>query len=211
MDVYLKSKKKAKVKAGQALTIKDVADIFADNHLKQVIEAIKVPMPATKTKLAKDDVYVVSVLDIIELITKKIPDAVVNNVGEADTLVVATSDKATKPILNWLKVAFVALVLFVGSTTAIMTFHTDSQMGEVFKQYHKIFFRQEVEKPLLINISYSVGLAVGIIVFFNHFGKKRITPDPTPIEVEMETYEKDTADALIQSITRTTKEGDDAK
>ena len=34
-----------------------------------------------------------------------------------------------------------------------------------------------------------IGLVMGILIFFNHFGKKRFSQDPTPIEVQMRTYE----------------------
>jgi len=100
------------------------------------------------------------------------------------------------------KVAAVALVLFMGSATAIMAFHTDSQLGTVFKKYHEIFVGYEVENPYIVNIPYAIGLALGIMVFFNHFVGKRVTREPTPIEVEMELYEQDVEDALIQSISR---------
>lgn len=43
---------------------------------------------------------------------------------------------------------------------------------------------------------------MGIIVFFNHIGGRRITKDPTPIEVEMRVYEKDVNDALIETADR---------
>ncbi len=54
----------------------------------------------------------------------------------------------------------------------------------------------------ILELSYSVGLAVGIIVFFNHIGGRRITKDPTPIEVEMRVYEKDVNQALIATADR---------
>ena len=53
-----------------------------------------------------------------------------------------------------------------------------------------------------LEVSYSIGLAAGIIVFFNHIGGRRITKDPTPIEVEMRVYEKDVNDALIETADR---------
>jgi stage V sporulation protein AA len=39
-------------------------------------------------------------------------------------------------------------------------------------------------------------------VFFNHIGGRRITKDPTPIEVEMRTYERDVNTALIETAGR---------
>ena len=54
----------------------------------------------------------------------------------------------------------------------------------------------------LLEVSYSIGLAVGIIVFFNHIGGRRITKDPTPIEVAMKTYEDDVNTTLIETWNR---------
>ena len=45
-------------------------------------------------------------------------------------------------------------------------------------------------------------LVFGIIVFFNHIGGRRITKDPTPIEVEMRVYETDVNKALIETADR---------
>ena len=54
-----------------------------------------------------------------------------------------------------------------------------------------MFFNEEKENPYIMEIPYSLGLSVGIIIFFNHFGKKMLTLDPTPIEVQMTTYEEE--------------------
>ena len=47
-----------------------------------------------------------------------------------------------------------------------------------------------------------MGIAVGILVFYNHFGGKRITKDPTPMEVEMRQYEDDVNKTLIEGCNR---------
>ena len=57
-----------------------------------------------------------------------------------------------------------------------------------------------------LEVSYSVGLAAGIIIFFNHVGGRRITKDPTPIEVAMRNYEEDVDKALIATAEREGKE-----
>ena len=49
---------------------------------------------------------------------------------------------------------------------------------------------------------YSVGLAVGILVFFNHFAVKKLNTDPTPLEVEMRLYEENVCKTLIQNAGR---------
>ena len=38
----------------------------------------------------------------------------------------------------------------------------------------------------------------GVIFFFNHFGRWKITQDPTPIEVEMRTYEDEVDNTILE-------------
>ena len=56
------------------------------------------------------------------------------------------------------------------------------------------------EKPEFseLEIMYSIGLALGIIVFFNHFGNKKLSDDITPIEVELFKHKKDTLDTIVE-------------
>jgi stage V sporulation protein AA len=112
------------------------------------------------------------------------------NVGETETLVEYSPEK-NKPnaAVKWLKVVFVAVVLFVGSSTAIMAFQTDSELPKIFRRYNEIFLGVSTQNPYWVNIPFSIGLAVGIIVFFNHFAGRKLTNDPTPIEVRMKVYE----------------------
>ena len=81
-----------------------------------------------------------------------------------------------------------------------MSFHSDAQMAKVFENYYYIFFNEKVQNPMLLDIPYSLGLALGIIVFFNHFSGKKITTDPTPIEVEMSSYEASVTDNIIDTL-----------
>ena len=54
----------------------------------------------------------------------------------------------------------------------------------------------------ILACGYAAGIAAGIILFFNHFGKKKLTRDPTPMEVEMDKYEQDVDDTLIKKESR---------
>ena len=69
------------------------------------------------------------------------------------------------------------------------------------KKYY-LFFEESKEVPKLLSIPYSIGLGLGIIVFFNHFSKITLTQDPTPIEIEMTTYEKETNASVIDHLNR---------
>ena len=58
----------------------------------------------------------------------------------------------------------------------------------------------------MLEICYSIGIALGILIFFNHFGKKRFSVDPTPMEVQMRLYENDIQTALVENASRRKEE-----
>ena len=83
-----------------------------------------------------------------------------------------------------------------------MAFNNDVSVTGVFERFYGQLTGMEKPAVTEIEICYSIGLSVGIMVFFNHFGKKKITMDPTPIQVELRKYEADMADTLIQNASR---------
>ena len=68
----------------------------------------------------------------------------------------------------------------------------------MFKKVYLLITGTESDGFTVIEFMYSIGLAVGIIIFYNHFGKAKITKDPTPIEVEMRTYEDEINTVLVE-------------
>jgi stage V sporulation protein AA len=57
-------------------------------------------------------------------------------------------------------------------------------------------------KGSLLEISYAVGLPLGIIIFFNHFSKMKAGKDPTPMQVQLRLYEADLDETLIENKSR---------
>ncbi|MCL2461880.1 MAG: stage V sporulation protein AA [Defluviitaleaceae bacterium] len=206
MEIYIKPVKKIVVEGRRTIYLKDLAEVVADTKTADKLKNLKL----LEMKAEKKANYLVSVTDIVRAISAKFPNDTVSNLGEADTVVEFSPVKERdNSVWKWTKIVFVALVLLAGSATAIMSFHSDAQMPEVFKNYYKVFFGKEIEKPLLIDIPYSIGLAAGIIVFFNHFMGKKVTEDPTPIEIEMALYETDVTDTVKDTLAdRRAHEGD---
>ncbi len=201
MDIYIKPDKKISVNSTGYIKVKDVAKVYAEGGLKNRVENI-ILMTITHRE---NKCYLISVLDIINAIDNAFPGNTVNNVGEMDTIVEFSANKKQNPFILALKIIFVSIVLFAGSATAIMSFHSDAQMATVFENYYYIFFGERMTNPAIIDLPYSIGLAVGIIVFFNHFGGKKLTSDPTPIEVEMSVYEEDVNTNIIDTLNKESK------
>lgn len=72
-----------------------------------------------------------------------------------------------------------------------MNFHDDVSMQSVQEKLYKIITGEAKQKPLLFQIPYSLGLGLGMILFFNHVFRKRINEEPSPLEVEMFNYQQD--------------------
>lgn len=151
---------------------------------------------------------VVSVLKIIALMEEACPGITVQSVGEADVVLERVKVPKYKGPKLWCKVALVCLVSFFGTGFTIIAFHNDVGINEVFTEIYRIAMGREPAGLNVLEVAYSLGLALGIIVFFNHIGGRRITKDPTPIEVSMRNYEEDVNKALVNTAGREGKEVD---
>lgn len=157
---------------------------------------------------ARQQRSVVSVLKIISLMEEACPGITVSSVGETDVVLERISVSRYKGPKQWCKVALVCLVSFFGTGFTIIAFHNDVGINEVFTEIYKIAMGREPGGLNVLEVAYSLGLALGIIVFFNHIGGRRITKDPTPIEVSMRNYEEDVNKALVDTAGREGKEVD---
>lgn len=197
MDIYIKTVKKASIIKKKNVIINDIAEVYAPANIKSKISSIYV----MNIKDDKKKNYLLSGIDVIKAVSKEYPDCTINMVGEKDTIIqYEPQEPKNNKLWLYTKIFFVVIVLFAGAMTAIMSFHTDAQIPEVLENYYYIFFGQKVERPLIIELPYSIGLSVGIIAFYNHLFNWNITDDPTPLEVEMTTYEQDVDDCVIDNL-----------
>ena len=80
-----------------------------------------------------------------------------------------------------------------------MTFNNDANVLDVFRKIYEITTGQASDGTTLLEVGYSIGLPVGILLFFNHFTSWKFSLDPTPLEVEMRLYEENVNKTLIQN------------
>lgn len=192
------------VKLGkQIVLLQDVAQITGvDKNQKKKLMHIEVCKFTEKS----DECKVVGVIGIIDKIHTLYPDEEICSLGEKDVVIFYKEHKKTPIVWEVIKISFVAGICFFGSVFSIMAFHNDIGLQNLFTQIYTMFgLVREGNLPVL-EIGYSLGLGGGIILFYNHIGKRRITKDLTPIEVEMRLYEKDVNETIIDNATRLGKE-----
>ena len=162
-----------------------------------------------KTETSKKKrIEVFSILNVIELIQADFPEVEVLSYGEQAFVVEYISSRIAPKWMEIIKVVVMCVVIFLGSAFTIMAFNNDVSVGEVFDRFYMQIMGTKKPNVTEIEVFYCLGLAVGILVFFNHVGKKKITSDPTPIQVEMRKYEKDVDTTFIENAGRKGHEHD---
>lgn len=194
--LYLKLERSAKVPNAD-VTLGDVASLECSNQ--NVVNKCKT---ISIYKFHDQTRCVYSVLKIIELIHKEYPSITVDNVGESDFVLELDTKKKPPNWLEYSKVAFICLIIFFGSAFAIMTFNNDVSVHDIFSKIYTDVTGFNAEDFTILELMYSIGLGLGILIFYNHFGKKNITRDPTPIEVEMRKYETEIETTLVDGVNR---------
>lgn len=189
--LFLRLRKRLSVKPQAVITLGDICQLYWDGER----EAALAKMPVYRVQPEDGDLIIIDIMQVIRKIRTAYPEASLEIQGSTQIIVeVLNPRKRPKPVL----VAAVWLLLFVGSGLAIMNFHTDVSMLQVHQRIHYLITGQASEQPLWLQIPYSIGIGLGMVLFFNHLFKKRITEEPSPLEVELFMYQQSLDQYYIQ-------------
>ncbi len=176
--------------------LSDIAEVYcSDKSTASRCKAVKVQTIHGDREAR----FMGSIVDVVKKLSQQVPEAEVNSVGETDFIIDYQPPAKPNYAWQWCKTIFVCLVCFAGAAFAIMTFNNDASVLDVFKELYRLVMGRESDGLTVLEFGYSAGLAVGIIVFFNHFAKWKLSTDPTPLEVEMRLYEDNINKTLIQN------------
>lgn len=185
------------------VTLEDVGAIYCakDDILAKVkdIELLDIPDK-------KKEIYVISVLRIIKLIQLACPDVNVENLGDTDIIIEYSKERAKKGLLQGLKVFVTCSIVFIGSMYTIMAYNNDVGVNELFSKVYGLF--GDGVNTGVIEVCYCIGLTLGICVFYNHFVGKKLSSAPTPVEIQMRSYESDMNEAIVAKAGRFEEEQD---
>ena len=192
--LYIKAERNVELTQDVVL-LKDVGKLFcANEHIANKAKTLKVYQFSKQSEKRQ----VISILKIIELLNKELPAVKVECIGETDTVIERVKISKSDRKMNIPKVLFVCLLTFFGTAFTLMAFHNDVSIDKMFSRVYAQVMGYTTDQYTILEFFYSLGLALGIILFFNHIGGRRITKDPTPIEVEMRLYEDDMNTTLVE-------------
>lgn len=202
--LYIKGEKNTEVK-NPNVTLGDILTMECSNSsIRNRISSLRILRIPEKGKHR----YVISVLKIVECIHHEIPGLQIQNEGESDLIITYEGTKKKNTIWQGIKVIVVSGITFIGAAFSIMAFNNDVSVTKMFSQIYLLLTGEESNGFTLMELTYCIGLIIGILIFFNHFGRKKFTADPTPMEVEMRLYENDIQTTLIEAYGRKEQEVD---
>lgn len=179
--------------------LQDIAALSMSNA--KILNRLRV-MPVTVLDSSRPGRYVLSVSDLLKMIQKTEPSVDISPIGETSLIITYRISSARGFFFRYIKIFFVCLVSFFGAAFSIMTFNNDVDLGGLFSQLYTLVMGKSSDGFTILEISYSIGIGLGVLIFFNHFGHLKLSDDPTPMQVQMRTYENDVNQTLIEQSER---------
>lgn len=201
--IYIRMKHKIQVKEHSMILLRDIAQISTQVKEKDFIY----DTPLYEVKVTDNKIVMIDSFMVIEHLNKQFKTYEFELIGANETIV-EIEQSAKKRHIGL--VAFIWVLLFIGTAMTIINFHYDVSMQEVQQQIHYIFSGEKEEFPLFIQIPYSLGLGIGMVVFLNRWFKKKINEEPSPLEIELFNYQKD-LDSYISYYENPLNNEDDTK
>ena len=181
------------------VSVADVCQVYASEE-KVAKQVRHVPLLQIEKKQEKQKISVSS-LYLIRHIMDEVQGITVINLGVPDFIVEYQPPKQEKKWLDYLKAVLVGIIVFFGSAFTIMTFNEDANLTLIFSRIYESVL-DNAEGNGWLEISYSLGLPMGILLFFNHFASAKLSSDPTPLQIQMRQYEQQEDSTIIENAAR---------
>lgn len=195
--VYIKTEL-CSVVSNKRIKVGDVCQVYAyDEKLAKTVRNLEL---YHIEKQGKQKISV-STLYVIRKIMDAIPGIVVENLGEVDFIMEYRPPEKEKKWMEILKTGVVGIIVFFGSAFTIITFNEDSSVAGIFQHVYTSVAGLPAGNGWL-EVSYSIGLPLGILLFFNHFSTARLSDDPTPLQIQMRQYEAQEDSTIIENAAR---------
>jgi stage V sporulation protein AA len=188
--IYIRMRNRVQARLHDKLQLDTIAQIIAPEVILHDLKKLVIYEVTEKDK----SIVVIDIMKVISQVSQHAVDADIQTIGPAQTIIeVIFKEKGVKLpffLLIW-------FLLFFGSAMAIMNFHDDVSMKSVQEKIYTVITGAKQTKPLLFQIPYSIGLGLGMILFFNHVFQKRINEEPSPLEVEIFNYQQDVDNYVV--------------
>lgn len=189
--LFLRLRKRLSVQPDSVITLGDICQVYWDGEREEMVRRI----PIHRVDPKDGNLLILDIMQVIAKLRTALPETELEITG-APQIIVEVRRPRREP--NRLLVGIVWLILFIGSGLAIMNFHTDVSMPEVHQRIYFLLTGAHEKHPLWLQIPYSIGIGLGMLLFFNHLFKKKLNEEPSPLDVELFLYQQNLDEYYIQ-------------
>lgn len=179
--MYVQVRPRAVVRAGQRLTVGDIALVTdKDGAFDKAASALYVPCPKN------EGVWSLPAVAVIRALKKGVGEELVL-LGESVCYVHVVREEHRNKT-HVLRTALAFLFLLLGSAQAICWFQADVSMWDAQTALYRLLAGTEPKSPLLIVLPYTLGVGLGVAVFYALIGRKKTV---SPLDIQLDKYRKD--------------------
>jgi len=189
--VYVALRRRVVVPQHAVITLGQVARIVAAAPYEKKLKHL----PLHRVGPEDGNMLVIDMLQIVKAVHAFDPALTVETFGVPHVLIEVQSKTTDRPRLILLVLAW--LLLFFGSGMAMLNFHADVNMPQVQRRITELIIGRPDNRPWLFQIPYSLGVGLGMLLFFNRLLRKRRSDEPNPLEVEMFMYQENVNHYII--------------
>ncbi|SHJ97547.1 hypothetical protein [Tepidibacter formicigenes] len=193
MQIYLIPKKNLRFNKNiDKIVLKDLFDIYPSE--KEILVKDIVIKEFQNINKDYDVIELGDVINKINLINDKIK---INFLDNSNLLIHFKNNKQDRTL--FIRVILVCIILFLGAGMAIINFHSDVNMNESHRTILRILTGNKNKDLLFLQIPYSLGIGVGVAVFYNKIIPNFSKSEPSPLELEVSAFKTEVQNYIIEN------------
>lgn len=197
-EIYLQLSRHNSVTAG-AVCVADIAEVYGtDETERERIGRVEVARIAP----GKFGYSLLSAGEIGQKILEVCPEYSLVFLGDAQLVLDYRKPEKKAGIPDMLWSLFVSFVVLVGSAFTFMTFIHEANINGLFSRIYLYLGLRGASDSKGLEISFALGVGLGMLLYFNHFGKFRLQDEPTPMEMEMKQYVQEAEETILEQSER---------
>lgn len=193
-EFYLQLSRHNEVTAG-AICVEDIAKVYGgDMTERDAVGSIEVAR-ITPGKYGRS---ILSAGEIGQKILSVHPEYTLVFLGEPELILEYKKTEKKPGIPDFVWGLFVSIIIFVGSAFTFMTFIHEANLNGLFSRIYLYLGLRGATDSKGIEISFAIGVGIGMLLYFNHFGNFRLQDEPTPMEMEMKQYMQEAEETILE-------------